>query len=531
MYTGKFTFYFLSKSGQPEKILSEVAPFEDCEYIFKTVDSLDFPLDIDCAVITDGGADLISAARACGPTRLAAIIPSSALTDTDRSVFDTADDLWIMPDNDIYNEFLLRSYFCRLAKAMKESFDYRRLQICFDTAFDSIPDLVWFKDTMGSHLKVNDGFCHAVQKTKEQIYKRGHYYIWDIPKEEYEQGEYVCLESEDVVIQARKTVLFDEKVKTKHGMGQFKTYKSPLIDKNGEIFGTCGIAHDVTDLHNIHRELMVVLESMPFGVIIEDRDGMIVSTNKKLCEMFPGVSTITGQNYSEWKAQNLKCAKPYIHGGEEISLTIGGKDITLWLREISMQSIFGESIGNIMMFSDITMEQEYAKRTMHRANTDFLTGLNNRRGLFSYLNCSDCEKTLTLVMIDLDNFKKVNDSYGHHMGDEALVATSQMLIQSYPNDFIARLGGDEFLVVVNGEISLDQIEQKSKEFLDNLKAVYNEREEFRVMTASVGIAQSVLNDGDRHDIEKLLKQSDAALYRAKNAGKDMLCVYGRDIQI
>lgn len=79
MYTGKFTFYILSKSSQPEKILSGVAPLEDCEYIFKTVDSLDFPLDIDCAVIIDGGADLISAACACNPTRLAAIIPASEL--------------------------------------------------------------------------------------------------------------------------------------------------------------------------------------------------------------------------------------------------------------------------------------------------------------------------------------------------------------------------------------------------------------------------------------------------------------------
>ncbi len=525
MYTGKFTFLILSKNRRTEEIISGIYPLEDCEYSFRTVDKIDFPLDIDCAIITDGGAATISAARSCNPVRLAALIPASVLTEYDRDTLDMADDLWIMPDQDMYNENLLKSYFGKLARSMKESFDYRRLRICFDTAFDSIPDLVWFKDTIGSHLKVNNGFCNAVEKTKEQIYKRGHYYIWDIPKEEYDQGEYVCLESEDVVMQARKTCLFDEKVKTKHGMGQFKTYKSPLIDENGEIFGTCGIAHDVTDMHNIHRELMVVLESMPFGVIIEDRDGIVVSTNKKLCEMFPGVSEITGQYYREWKTQNLRGAKPYIHGGEEISLTIGGKNITVWLREISMQSIFGESIGHIVIFSDITSEQEYAKQTMHRANTDFLTGLNNRRSLFSYLNRSDCEKTLTLITIDLDNFKKVNDSYGHHMGDEALIATSQILLQSFPDDFIARLGGDEFLVVVSGEAAVDEIEEKVKAFLGFLKEVYLEREEFRIMTASVGISQSVLENGGRHDIEKLLKESDDALYCAKKSGKNRLCIY------
>lgn len=527
MYTGKFSFFILSDNKKTERILSGISPIEDCEYSFKTVDSLDFPVGLDCAVIADGGAEALSKLTDCKSARLAAIVPVSALAETDRNILDMADDLWFMPDDDIHNEAMLRSYFGKLVRAMKDSFDHRRLRICFDTAFDSIPDLVWFKDTIGSHLKVNDGFCNAVEKTKEQIYKRGHYYIWDIPKEEYDQGEYVCLESEDVVMQARKTCLFDEKVKTKHGMGQFKTYKSPLIDENGEIFGTCGIAHDVTDLHNIHRELIVVLESMPFGVIIEDISGKVISTNKKLCEMFPKVSDITGQNYREWKANNLKNAKPYIHGGEEISLTIGGKNIIIWLREISMQSIFGESIGNIILFSDITSEQEYAKKTMHRANTDFLTGLNNRRSLFSYLNRSDSEKTLTLIMIDLDNFKKVNDSYGHHMGDQALVATSQRLLQSFPDDFISRLGGDEFLVVMNREISLEQTEENVQAFLDSLKETYEEQKEFRVMTASAGISQSTLENGGRHDIEMLLRKSDEALYHAKNSGKNKLCVYDK----
>lgn len=200
MYTGKFTFYILSENRKTEEILSEISPLEDCEYSFRTVSSLDCPFEVDCAVIADGGEAVISAAKKYKPARLAAIVPASALTEFDSGILNLADDLWIMPDDDIYNEELLRAYFGRLARAMKEAFDYRRLRICFDTAFDSIPDLVWFKDTVGSHLKVNNGFCSAVEKTKEQIYKRGHYYIWDIPKEEYDQGEYVCLESEDVVM-------------------------------------------------------------------------------------------------------------------------------------------------------------------------------------------------------------------------------------------------------------------------------------------------------------------------------------------
>jgi diguanylate cyclase (GGDEF)-like protein len=408
---------------------------------------------------------------------------------------------------------------------MKKIFDSRMLKICFDTAFDSIPDLVWFKDTLGAHLMVNDGFCGAVEKTKEQIYKRGHYYIWDIPKEEYEQGEYVCLESEDVVMQARKTCLFDEKVKTKHGMEQFKTYKSPLIDTDGTIFGTCGIAHNVTDLHNVQRELAVILESMPFGVIITDRTGTIVSTNKKLAELEPRMGDLIGMNYVEWKARSVSDARSYIHGGEEIVRSFEGKKYIIWLREVPIYNVFSEYIGHIALFSDITTEREHAQITMQRANTDFLTGLNNRRSLFDYLNKLTDNPKLTIITIDLDNFKKVNDSFGHHMGDEALVETSRTMCRCFHEDFIARLGGDEFLIAIKRNVDLDKTIADTQKLLDTLKQVYSSKHEYSFITASAGICEHTLANGEKHDIDRLIRNSDKALYKAKNSGKDCICVY------
>ena len=77
-------------------------------------------------------------------------------------------------------------------------------QSCLDTVIDSIPDLVWFKDVRGSHEKVNEAFCRAVGKTKENIRGRGHYYIWDMTPKDYAAGEYVCLESEEEVIRKNR---------------------------------------------------------------------------------------------------------------------------------------------------------------------------------------------------------------------------------------------------------------------------------------------------------------------------------------
>lgn len=75
------------------------------------------------------------------------------------------------------------------------------------------------------------------------------------------------------MLEERRTCLFDEMVKSKQGMRQFKTYKSPLFDDDGTILGTVGIAHDVTDLANMGAELEIFLRNMPFAILISGNDG------------------------------------------------------------------------------------------------------------------------------------------------------------------------------------------------------------------------------------------------------------------
>lgn len=138
--------------------------------------------------------------------------------------------------------------FRYLLDLFRQKQDARLAALYLDSAIDTSPDLIWFKDINGVHLKVNAAFCRAVGKTKQQVEGRGHYYIWDIPQEEYAAGEYVCLETEEIVLAKRKRCLFDEKVKCKQGMRRFKTYKAPLIDADGSLLGTVGVAQDVTRL-------------------------------------------------------------------------------------------------------------------------------------------------------------------------------------------------------------------------------------------------------------------------------------------
>ena len=163
------------------------------------------------------------------------------------------DELWAKPLDAEKIAFL----FGKLVSRIQKNEDYCLMEQYLETLIDSLPDLIWFKDARGSHLRVNKSFCEAVGKTKEDVRGRGHYYIWDIEPDEYAKGEYVCLESEEIVLREKKNCLFDETVKIKDSMRKFKTYKSPLFDRNGDVLGTVGVARDVTDLQNLQIEMNI----------------------------------------------------------------------------------------------------------------------------------------------------------------------------------------------------------------------------------------------------------------------------------
>ena len=523
MYLCKLKFFIVTGSEEPEKIFGAVALPEDCEiemHSLKELDESSLTL-CDCAVISDGALVKTAAAG----VKNIILAEGSELKNMSADELDRADDIFAMPDGARYDKTILAAHFRRLINTMKNEADARKAKIYFETAIDSIPDLVWFKDSAGSHLIVNDSFCKLVEKTKEQIYKRGHYYIWDIPREEYEKGEFVCLESEDLVVEARKTCVFDEKIKTKNGMRQFKTYKSPLIDLDDSIFGTCGIAHDVTDLHNINNELDVIIEGMPYAVVVNDNNGIIVNANKEFDLMFGSREDLTGMTVKDWISKYVSHRAKRIPDKDEFLMQDGDEIKTISFKQQNINDIFGEVIGSMTIYRDITVERLNEQRTIKSANTDFLTELNNRRSLFDYLEKIREAKRITFISVDLDNFKQVNDVFGHHMGDEALLTVTRVMKENFSDDFIARLGGDEFLIVISRDIDIKQVEEQVEVFQDRLKSEYVKYKEFSALTTSIGIAAVALADCGKYDFDDILRRSDSALYKAKNGGKDRFCVY------
>lgn len=266
-------------------------------------------------------------------------------------------DAWITPLTDD----LLSFYYTNLMKKIKIEKDFHMTQNYLETTINSIPDLIWYKDIKGAHIKINDGFCAAVGKTKEDCEGRGHYYIWDLKQEEYEKGEYVCLETEEIVLNEKKTCLFDEQVKSKDGMRQFKTYKSPIFDENDDLVGTVGIAHDVTDFDNINTELEIILNSLPFGGLLTDADGKIINVNEKFIEYFRiDRENILYNDYSDF--HNRVLALPTDDSGQQntkIHLKHEEQDLILELQETIIFDVFHNEVGHFCIYRDITEREKH----------------------------------------------------------------------------------------------------------------------------------------------------------------------------
>jgi diguanylate cyclase (GGDEF)-like protein len=153
------------------------------------------------------------------------------------------------------------------------------------------------------------------------------------------------------------------------------------------------------------------------------------------------------------------------------------------------------------------------------AHTDALTGLANRRGLNTALNAalSGCSQhqMVGVFLLDLNGFKQVNDSFGHEIGDELLVAVGRRLQSKlHPDDLVARLGGDEFVVMCGKLRHAQQAEDLAQRLHDAFEAPFPVRDHLCKVGLTIGHA---LAPHDGRDAAGLIKRADAAMYRGKQA--------------
>lgn len=411
MYQCNICCYLWNINPETKNVIREISPLERFTHEF--LDSQDLEEDLavqaDLVIADFSNMDVEKAwthlMSVCKPGAEVILCMTAGQVDVvSPDLWASVADIWKFPMSDAE----ISHRFHQWQQSYKLQKDLWLTQSYLDTTINSVPHLIWYKDKEGAHLKVNQSFCKAVNKTMEQIEGRGHYYIWDIEPEEYAKGEYICMESEYEVMQKQETCVFDENVKIGDEIRQFQTYKSPLFDLDGTVMGTVGVANDVTQ------------------------------------------------------------------------------------------------------------ERVYEQMIIHNANTDFLTGLYNRRYLYQCLE-QMAEDAFVMYYIDLDNFKSVNDQYGHQAGDKALVLTKDVLRKKMRGSLLARIGGDEFLVVQKGAFTPEEIEIQRRELQQCLDQEFASYAQFRAVSASIGTAWKSADI--QMDVDKLIEQADESMYREKKEKK------------
>ena len=181
--------------------------------------------------------------------------------------------------------------------------------------------------------------------------------------------------------------------------------------------------------------------------------------------------------------------------------------------------LFLRSIANQIA---IAIENSILYKELEKLNQrDPLLDIYNRKYFFEYLekNISEQHDKFAIVMIDVDNFKKINDTYGHQFGDKVLINVANIIKKSiYGNDIAARYGGEEFILYISGfteENSVYNTIESMRSALENSKVRFNG--EFKSVTASFGISFFPLN-GD--SLNSLISKADDLLYKAKKSGKN-----------
>lgn len=302
--------------------------------------------------------------------------------------------------------------------------------------------------------------------------------------------------------------------------GEKATVLAELTDISDEMK-----AHE--DLGSRERLFRRLAESLPLGVLQIDADRGLLYVNERLARIVgaaapPTLAEIVAAVDAPSRPAFDAALEAALHRGldRELEVTLnavsGGERRTLSVNVISLGQ--GEGVpGALCCFTDITESARLREELRAKASYDTLTGCHNRATVMAFLS----EHLATgnraaAIFVDLDNFKPINDEFGHEAGDELLVHIAQRL-QGIGDSrgMTGRLGGDEFLIVVTGLST----EPEAVAFADAVGALVREPVALADMTvipsASVGVALS--RPGE--DARSLIKRADAAMYLAKARGR------------
>ena len=460
--------------------------------------------------------------------------------------------------------------------------------IWLEAMIDEVPDYLYFKDRNSRFVVANRAIVN--DNLREGIDGLEGLTDFDIHPEHVARGFF---NTEQEIIRTGKAMLdMEELIRDSSGtLKWLLTSKLPVRNAGGEVIGIVGIARDITERkrsESLHLGQAHLLKMIALGAPLpEVFSSLILLIEAHVPDVTGSILMLApdGRHIVNGAAPNLDPAFCRLIEGAEIGPAAGSCGTAMWrgepvivsdiatdplwadFRELVLpygfracwsspiRSYQGKVLGSFALYSrtpgepsaectklvgmathiaGIAIERKEAEDSIQfMAHHDTLTGLPNRSMLdervASAIEAADeCGGTMTLAFLDLDNFKLVNDSLDHHAGDELLkIVAARMMNCVRASDSIVRLGGDEFVVLLSGAM------RRGETVEDRLHAVRNaiaepveiEGRAFQV-TCSMGVA--AYPEHGRNATE-LLARADAAMYRAKEIGRDAVQVFTAEL--
>lgn len=293
---------------------------------------------------------------------------------------------------------------------------------------------------------------------------------------------------------------------------------------------------NIEELYSNSPLLDIIVKSLNIGVIISDNDGKIINYNEIYERLWSYPDKIISSNSfivrKEWMKKDIKDKEELdlviekVIENQEISIDLEMKNGKVYLFKSKPYYINDKVLGRVSYFKDITQQKEFEKKLLIRekkykklANIDYLTDIYNRRKINELIDFNISLKrkydiSFSILMMDIDYFKDINDKFGHAMGDKILLELTQTISKIIrKNDAFGRWGGDELIIVAGdtdkkGAIYLaERIHQvlNNHQFTKNLK-----------VTCSIGV--TTFNNDD--SLSTMMDRVDKAMYEVKKKGKN-----------
>ncbi|MGZ8190160.1 MAG: EAL domain-containing protein [Methylococcaceae bacterium] len=416
---------------------------------------------------------------------------------------------------------------------------------------EAIPDPVFLKDGEGRWLVANEFARQLFQlhdvdwlgKTNREIADQQFQLRAKLEK---------CLIDEENVWKAGKLAVFEERITDETGScREYEVRKSPIFKENGERIGLVTIARDITDSRQAEHSLRIAdtaIESQD-GIVITDADNSILRINsaftkltgysaKEVIGKKPAILKSGRHDKSFYRAMWKSLTEDKFWQGEIWDRHKNGEIYPKWLTINAVTEPGGQVTNYVAAFTDLTEHKE-AKEAIHRlAFYDPLTDLPNRRLLRDRLQLALSSSAHShhygaALMVDLDNFKAINDTKGHSIGDQLLIEVAQRLKSCVrQGDTVARLGGDEFVIMLenlsaDSERAITQATGVGHKILEVINQPFLLAGYEHHSSPSIGICLFIERD---ISVNEIFKRADAAMYQAKNSGRNTLCFFDPDMQ-